>query len=291
MKTLMDYLPELYLSSREVTVFQEAWQPEVDLVWKARDDLLAQLNPNTATWGLALWEEALGLPSDESIPASSRRIRMIARLRGMGTTTPARLQSVLETFCPGCDVSVVEHFRKYLVEIKLRLTDHRVEDMPGLKAMLKLIMPAHLAWGFSIQLESSGKIQYGAAAEFCGCMEVWPLAGRKIEATGGIRSGATAELEGTLTVWPMAGRKIEASGGIRSGAAAESEGTLTAWPMAGRKIEASGVISPGTAAEPNGSLTVWPMAGREIESSAAHTQSAAFTHRPRIEIYPMQGGN
>lgn len=263
MKTLMDYLPELYLSSREVQVFQEAWQPEIDLVWKARDDLLAQLNPNTATWGLALWEEALGLPADEPIPYGSRRIRVIARLRGMGTTTPARLQSVLETFCPGCDVSVVEHFQEYVVEIKLRMIAHGVDDMPGLKTMLKLIMPAHLAWGFSIQLESSGRVQCGAAAEFCGCMEVWPLAGRKIETSVGITSGAAAESNGTLAIWPMAGQKIEASGGITSGAAAE----------------------------PNGALTVWPMAGREIESSAAHTQSAAFTHRPRIEIYPMQGGN
>ena len=263
MKTLMDYLPEFYLSSREVNVFQDAWQPEIDEIWKARDDLLAQLNPNTATWGLALWEEAFGLPSEESIPYSSRRTRVIARLRGMGTTTPARLQSVLETFCPGCDVSLVEHFHEYMVEIKLRMVDHTVEDMPGLKAMLRLIMPAHLAWGFAIQLESSGELRCGVANECCGCMEVWPLAGRKIDASGRIHSGAATELNGLSTIWPLAGRKIETSGGIRSGAAAESEVTLATWPLA----------------------------GKEIESSAAHAQSSAFTYWPRIEIYPMQGGN
>lgn len=263
MKTLMEYLPEFYLSSREVNVFQDSWQPEIDEIWKTRDDLLAQLNPNTATWGLALWEEALGLPSEEPVPYSSRRIRVIARLRGMGTTTPARLQSVLETFCPGCDVSLVEHFHEYLVEIKLRMIDHTVEDMPGLKAMLRLIMPAHLAWGFAIQLESSGEIRCGAANECCGCMEVWPLAGRKIDISSSIHAGAATELDGQPTVWPLAGRKIEASAGI----------------------------CPGAAANPDGTLTVWPLAGREIESSAAHTQSAAFIYRPRLEIYPMQGGN
>ena len=57
----MSYLPEWYQNSRETVAIQESIQPEIDLIQQARDDLLAQLNPWTATWGVALWEDALGL--------------------------------------------------------------------------------------------------------------------------------------------------------------------------------------------------------------------------------------
>lgn len=52
MRRLMDYLPENYPASRETAAFQEALQPEADALWAARDGLLAQLDPYTATWGL-----------------------------------------------------------------------------------------------------------------------------------------------------------------------------------------------------------------------------------------------
>lgn len=50
----MSYLPENYPASRETVAFQRALQPEVELIWRVRDGLLAQLNPYTATWGLGL---------------------------------------------------------------------------------------------------------------------------------------------------------------------------------------------------------------------------------------------
>ena len=61
MRRLMDYLPENYPASRETAAFQEALQPEADALWAARDGLLAQLDPYTATWGLDYWERALGI--------------------------------------------------------------------------------------------------------------------------------------------------------------------------------------------------------------------------------------
>lgn len=41
----MSYLPENYPASRETVTFQEALQPEVGVMWEARDDLLVQLDP------------------------------------------------------------------------------------------------------------------------------------------------------------------------------------------------------------------------------------------------------
>lgn len=201
----MYYLPENYEGSCETRIIQEAIQAELNALWQGREDLLAQLDPNTATWGLSYWEKAFGLPVIETLPYSTRRSRIIARIRGTGTTTVARLQSVVETFCPGCEVSIVEHYSQYVVEIKLILTDQSVDDMDGLKDQLDRIMPAHLAWGISYTIETRGGIVYGVCSEMAGSIEVWPLRVVSIETTGRIAAAGAQIYHGVIEVFPEGG--------------------------------------------------------------------------------------
>lgn len=146
---LMDYLPERYAASKETVTFQEALQPELDLVWRSRSDLLLQLDPRTATWGLSLWETAFGLPTDESRDIEYRRTRVIAKLRGNGTTTVALIKSVSESFSNG-EVDVVEFFSEYRLEIRFVGTIGLPPNLDDLEATLDEILPAHLDWDFVI---------------------------------------------------------------------------------------------------------------------------------------------
>lgn len=205
MRELMSYLPELYRESPEMVAIQQAIQPELELMWQGRDDLLAQLDPNTATWGLSYWEDALGLTTNTALPVDQRRTRIIARLRGMGTTTVAVIKSVVETFCPGCEVSVIEHYSEYLVEIHLTITDQAVADNDGLRDVLGLIMPAHLAWGFSFTLETVGGIRCGVCSELAGRVEIWPSTVRKITVSGPLIAAAVLEYRGTIEIYPQGG--------------------------------------------------------------------------------------
>lgn len=205
MKELMSYLPEDYEGSQETVTIQQAIQPELDTLWKKRDDLLLQLNPNTATWGLVYWEKAFGLPVDTALLDEKRRIRIAARLRGMQTTTVAALQSVVESFCPGCDVSIVERYSEYLVEIRLGITDQPVEDTPGLTETLHLIMPAHLGWGYAFFVETTGTIIYGISSEMSGLLEIWPLVARQVELVGTLTATGALSCQGILEIYPKGG--------------------------------------------------------------------------------------
>lgn len=205
MRELMSYLPELYEHSPEMIAIQQAIEPELRLAWNKRDDLLLQLDPHTATWGLVYWENAFGLTSNEALPLELRRNRVLARLRGMGTTTKERLKSVVETFCPGCAVSVREHYREYLVEIGLTITNQAIEDSNGLTETLQLIMPAHLVWGFSIQVESEGGILYGACAELAGKIDVWPMVPRVVEVTSPTMTAGVLSYHGVVEIYPEGG--------------------------------------------------------------------------------------
>lgn len=149
MRELMSYLPENYPDSRETVTFQEALQPEVNLMWQARDDLLGQLNPYTATWGLWYWEDALGLGACEGLELDVRWRQIVAKLQGRDTTTPAVVKAVAETML-GVPVKVIEVFGEYRVELEVDSNGYLPAGTDALKRRLREIMPAHLDWALVI---------------------------------------------------------------------------------------------------------------------------------------------
>ena len=145
----MSYLPENYPDSRETVTFQEAIQPEVGVMWEARNDLLLQLNPYTATWGLWYWEDALALGANQGLDLDVRRRQVVAKLQGRATTTPALLKAVAETML-GFPVTVIEYFAQYWVELEVDSDGKLPPGVFQLKERLREIMPAHLDWGLVI---------------------------------------------------------------------------------------------------------------------------------------------
>lgn len=144
---LMAWLPENYPASRETVEFQGAIQPEIALLWRLRDEFLAQLDPYTAAWGLPLWEDSLGLNGCEGLSLDTRRRQVVAKLQGRGTTTVEVVRDLAETML-GLPVIVTEWYADYQVDLEVD------GGMPGLKwdALTPLrerlveIMPAHLDW-------------------------------------------------------------------------------------------------------------------------------------------------
>lgn len=147
----MSYLPENYPASRETVAFQEALQPEVDVVWQARDDLLAQLDPYTATWGLDYWEDSLGLANGQGVEAEVRRRAVAAKLQGRAATTPEVVKNVAQTLL-GVPVNVIEVFGEYRVELAVEPGFVPGAELIRLKEQLRGIMPAHLDWACVIPM-------------------------------------------------------------------------------------------------------------------------------------------
>lgn len=141
----MSYLPENYPASRETTAFQEALQPEVGLMWEARDELLAQLDPYTATWGLDLWESGLGLSNGRGLALDTRRRSVVAKLQGRAATTPQVVKNVAETLL-GVPVTIIEVFDEYTVMIAAPEGYLPRSQAARLHRQLGDIMPAHLDW-------------------------------------------------------------------------------------------------------------------------------------------------
>ncbi len=144
---LLDLLPGNYSKSPHVTKIQEGLNYSVEAVQTAKNDLFNQLFVNTATWGLAAWEKALGIDTDISKTYEFRRERINAKLRGIGTVTKQMIIDTAASYSNG-EVEVIEDTANYSFTIKFVGTKGIPANMSDLTITIEEIKPAHLAFAF-----------------------------------------------------------------------------------------------------------------------------------------------
>ena len=140
---LLEYLPSFYHNSDVIKTFMESNSIEVDTLKAYVDDLVKNLYVKTATWGLDLFEEELGLATDKSISYEERRERILAKKSGNGTTTKAMIKNTAEAFSGG-EVEVIENFNDYSFVVKFVGVKGIPKNLTLFKNMIEEIKPAHL---------------------------------------------------------------------------------------------------------------------------------------------------
>jgi hypothetical protein len=140
---LLEYLPSFYHNSDVIKSFMESNSIEVDTLKAYIEDLIKNLYIKTATWGLDLFEEELGLATDKSISYEERRERILAKKRGNGTTTKAMIKNTAEAFSGG-EVEVIENFNNYSFVVKFVGVKGIPKNLTLFKNMIEEIKPAHL---------------------------------------------------------------------------------------------------------------------------------------------------
>lgn len=154
---LMEHLDEALEASPETAAFQEAWQPELEALWAARDGLLEQLSPYTASWGLELWEAALGLTAQEGRTQAQRQAQVVAKLRGVGPVTPELIRSVCRDLVSG-EVAVTEFCDEYRVVIDFVGVFGVPPNIADVVRELDELLPAHLAWEYVYHFRPYGDL-------------------------------------------------------------------------------------------------------------------------------------
>ena len=147
MSNLVTRLPRYYQDSPPVAELERVLGLEAEALLEAKEDTLAQLWVETATWGLDLWERWCGLPVDGTKPYSQRRQRVLAKLRGQGTTTAEMIAGVVASFGYAPEqISVIEHPEAYKFEVVLSELTGSPGDVSAIEAAVNEIKPAHLDW-------------------------------------------------------------------------------------------------------------------------------------------------
>lgn len=153
---ILQYLPEYYRSSKVMGAIADAQGTELELLYTALDEILAQFFIDTATWGLDYWDEFLGLKT-AAYPLEERRRLLKSKLTMQPPVTRERLKKLLEGVADSADV--IEHHEEYsfdvvlLVKTKLKTTFEKILEQ------IEDIKPAHLAYqvilGFLHKLQAT----------------------------------------------------------------------------------------------------------------------------------------
>ena len=141
---LLTYLPPY---ERESIIFQEimkAEEIELDELDEQIKDLEQQLNPDTATWGLAIYEKELGLPIEPNIDIRVRRSLVKAKLLMQPPTSKVKVESILKSFVESAEIE--EIFNEYRFNITLKTIDTVGDKIQYVYRVIEEFKPAHLGY-------------------------------------------------------------------------------------------------------------------------------------------------
>ena len=141
---LAELIPERLRKIPELMAVIGAEDPEARAAYDATVDFLAQLNVDTATWGLDLWEFEYGIQTDASKSLDARRTALKAKMRGAATTTAAQIRRIVNAYTGNDNCKVAEYPREYLVGVSYTLDPSAQERIDACRASLREALPAHL---------------------------------------------------------------------------------------------------------------------------------------------------
>lgn len=141
MSSVLELLPPYEQQSRVFQEIAKAEQIEFDKLALNIEDLEKQLNIDTATWGLEIYEKELGIKTDSNKPLEDRRSVIKSKWRGTGKVDRALIKAVVDAFTNGgVDVSF---------DGRIIVTFNDVKGIPpnleDAQVAVENICPAHLA--------------------------------------------------------------------------------------------------------------------------------------------------
>lgn len=145
---LMKYLPKYYEKSKVMKSIQQAIAKGLGVANYDVEEVLNQFFVDTATWGLSLWEEDLGIITDMKKSYEARREIIKAKLRGSSSVTRGMLKNTALAYT-NAEIDVIEKFDDYSFIVKFISVKGIPENLNGFKQTIEEIKPAHL--DFSIE--------------------------------------------------------------------------------------------------------------------------------------------
>lgn len=150
---------DFYRNSKEFTSIQMAFDKQIKKLSGAIEDVLNQLFVSSATWGLDMWEEMLGLVIAQSKSYEERREIILSRLKTHNITTKQWIKDVALSFNNG-DVEIIEDFSNNIVYINFVSELGVPKNSNALKEAIAKIMPAHLEEIFNFKFRTYGEVSH-----------------------------------------------------------------------------------------------------------------------------------
>lgn len=141
------------------------------------NNFISQLDIDTATWALDIYEKEYGIVSDRSKPLDERRSVVKSKMRGGGSLSAAQIKIVADSFTNG---DVIVSLQDGIM-IEFSSVIGTPPNMDDLKAALEMIKPAHLPISY--------KFRYLRIKDIHNVMTISEMNRTKLESFGGAIDG------------------------------------------------------------------------------------------------------
>jgi hypothetical protein len=155
---MMGELSDMYAEIHEARALMQSEGVEFDAVKMNSIDVFDQAKIDVSTWGLSLWEEALGIKTDISKSYPIRRAVIKSKIRGNGTTTMALLQKVVSSYENGV-IEMSAQPALYQITISFSGAIGAPPNIADVQAAVEAIIPAHLAVIYKFRYLSISEVE------------------------------------------------------------------------------------------------------------------------------------
>lgn len=169
---MIETITPIYRNSRIEQAIYEAIGSEFDDGDNLVEEVLLQLFPQTAAWGLVFWEQRLNISINLNEDIDKRRKKVITKLQTKYPITPERMASILKSYT-GFDSIINEGVTDYIFEVILTSEDAFNINTENVLKIVNRIKPSHL--GYNLGLQHNKTI--GITEEFKRYVYDFPIAG------------------------------------------------------------------------------------------------------------------
>lgn len=142
---MLDSISPIYDQNKVMLSIFQSLGLEAEMTDDLIDDILLQLFPQTATWGLKYWEDALNIPVNESLTLENRRTKILVKMQTRWPVTRLRMESIINNFISSKNGYIQEIFEEYMFKIHIPLTDERIYYKDLIETVNE-VKPAHLSY-------------------------------------------------------------------------------------------------------------------------------------------------
>lgn len=141
---MLKMVSPIYYQSKIMQGIFQSIGLEWDDIDRLSDDILLQLFPQTATWGLRYWEDLLNIPVNETIDIERRRTLVMTRIKLRSPMTPERISSVISALTKGQSkyVEVTENVEPHVFMVNIGSKAQGVDYLDVYRT-LRRIKPSH----------------------------------------------------------------------------------------------------------------------------------------------------
>ena len=181
---LRNLVPREIIEIKDIEEIYKSQQVQLDKSEVDIHDLLNQFSVNTCTWGILLWEKFIGILSDSSKSLKERKARVLAKIRGQGTTTIEAIKNICNAYADNTEV--VEHTSEYWFELLLESYNGFLTDIESLYNTITEVKPAHLGVKYKLTAITKSNFYIGATSFTGETITTYPWQETEIESKADI---------------------------------------------------------------------------------------------------------